>query len=143
MRISKFPSGPLMAVMLLAGSAAWAHHSDAGFDGAKTVSVKGTLKMFAWSAPHSEVIVLFKNEQGEEKEIDISTVSPAVLMRQGLKPKDFRRGDQVEVFYHPARDGSLSGLMVKLVGADGKTLTGGPLTGITPPGGPSGSEPTP
>jgi len=143
MTIGRFIVRCGIAMALLVAAPAWSHHSDAGFDGSKTVSVKGTLKMFAWSAPHSQVIVVYTNEQGEEKEIGISTVSPAVLVQQGLKPKDFRRGDKVEVFYHPARDGSLSGLMVKLIGVDGKTLTGGPLTGATPAGGPSTSGPTP
>lgn len=136
MTIGRFILRSGIAAALLAAAPAWSHHSDAGFDGAKTVSVKGTIKLFAWSAPHSEVIVNFKNEKGEDHEIDISTVSPAVLVQQGLSPRDFRRGDQVEVFYHPARDGSLSGLMVKLIGANGKTLTGGPLTGLTPTNGP-------
>lgn len=112
---------------LLMAAPAWTHHSDAGFDGTKTVSVKGTLKLFAWSAPHSQVIVAFKDDKGVDQEIGISTVAPAALLRQGFAPKDFRRGDSIEVFYHPARDGSLSGIMVRLVAADGKTLTGGPL----------------
>ena len=43
-----------------------------------------------------------------DQEIGISTVAPAALLRQGFAPKDFRRGDSIEVFYHPARDGSLS-----------------------------------
>jgi hypothetical protein len=120
-----FRSG--IAAALLMAAPAWSHHSDAGFDGTKTVSVKGTLKLFAWSAPHSQVIVAFKDEKGVDQEIGISTVPPAALVRQGFTPKDFRRGDSIEVFYHPARNGSLSGVMVKLIGADGKTLTGGTL----------------
>ena len=116
-----------IAAALLLATPAWSHHSDAGFDGSKTVSLKGTIKLFAWSAPHSQVIVAFTDEKGADQEIGISTVAPSALLRQGFTPKDFRRGDRIEVFYHPARDGSLSGIMVKLVGADGKTLTGGPL----------------
>jgi hypothetical protein len=126
MKIGKIASGSVIAALLMA-TPAWSHHSDAGYDGSKTVSVKGTLKLFAWSAPHSQVIVAFVDEKGVDQEIGISTVAPAALLRQGFTPKDFRRGDKIEVFYHPTRDGSLSGIMVKLVAADGKTLTGGPL----------------
>ena len=114
-----------IAALLLAGLPAFAHHSDAGFDGTKTVHVEGTLKMFAWSAPHSQVIVMFVNEQGQEEEIGVSTVAPGILLRQGINPKSFRRGDKVELFYHPTRDGSPGGIMVKLIGADGKTVTNG------------------
>ena len=127
MRIHQFALSSIVVAGLLAGLPASAHHSDAGFDGSKTVSIKGTLKMFAWSAPHAQLILVHKNSKGEDEEVGISTVTPAVLLRQGLTPKDFRRGDQIEVFYHPTRDGSLGGYMVKLIGADGKTLTGGPL----------------
>jgi hypothetical protein len=116
-----------LAAALLLANPAWSHHSDAGYDGSKVVSLKGTIKLFAWSAPHSQIIVGFSDDKGEDQEIGISTVAPAALMRQGFTPKDFRRGETVEIFYHPARDGSLSGIMVKLVAADGKTLTGGPL----------------
>jgi len=124
MRRSQLVFGAVVTAMLLSALPASAHHSDAGYDGTKTIAVKGTLKMFAWSAPHSQLIVIRKNDEGEDQEIGISTVAPAVLLRQGLSPKDFRRGDQVEVFYHPTRDGSPGGIMVKLIGADGKTLTG-------------------
>jgi hypothetical protein len=128
MAIGKFFLRCGIAAALLLASPAWSHHSDAGYDGSKTVSLKGTIKLFAWSAPHSQVIVAFTNEKGEDQEIGISTAAPAALLRQGFTPKDFRRGDSIEVFYHPARDGSLSGIMVKLVTSDGKTLSGGPLT---------------
>ena len=124
MRIGRSALGMSIAAMLMV-TPAWSHHSDAGYDGSKTVSVKGTLKLFAWSAPHSQVLVTVKNEKGEEQEIGISTVAPSALIRQGLSPKDFRRGDPIEVFYHPARDGSPSGIMVKLIGVNGKTLTDG------------------
>lgn len=127
MTIGKFILRSGITAALLMATSAWAHHSDAGFDGTKIVSLKGTIKLFAWSAPHSQVIVAFKDDKGVDQEIGVTTVAPAALLRQGFAPKDFRRGDSVEVFYHPARDGSLSGIMVKLVAADGKTLTGEPL----------------
>lgn len=123
MGAGRFALSAVLAAALSAGSPAFAHHSDAGIDGSKTVHISGTLKMFAWSAPHAAVIVVYKDEKGEDKEVGVTTVTPAVLLREGFSPKDFRRGDKVELYYHPTRNGAPGGIMVKLVGPDGKTLS--------------------
>lgn len=121
---------PLLAV------AALAHHSDAGVDQTKTVSVKGTLKQFAWSAPHAQIIVIYQDDNGQSVELGVSTFAPGLLLKQGFTPKDFRRGDQVEVFYHPTRNGAAGGILVKLIGQDGRVLSGEQLL---PPDGSSPS----
>lgn len=123
----KFSSSLLasMAVgALLSAAAVQAHHSDSAVDKTKTVTVKGTIKVFSWTAPHAQIIVYTVDDKGEQLEVGISTFTPAALLLQGLSPKDFRRGDQVEVAYHPNRSGAPGGILVKLVGRDGKVLDG-------------------
>jgi len=39
--------------MMLVVSTAWAHHSGAGVDRTKTVTITGVVKEFRWTNPHS------------------------------------------------------------------------------------------
>lgn len=119
---------------LLSTSAARAHHSEAAVDKTRTETIKGTIKVFSWTAPHAQVIVNTVDDNGQPVEVGVSTFAPAALLLQGLSPKDFRRGDPVEVFYHPNRSGAPGGILVKLIGRDGKVLNG---EASAPPGGAS------
>ena len=51
-------SAPVLSLCLLAigpGSSAYAHHSMAGFDRNKTITLVGTVKQFKWANPHAWV----------------------------------------------------------------------------------------
>lgn len=131
MKLSSYLFTLIVATALLSASAALAHHSDSAVDKTRTLSIKGTIKVFSWTAPHAQVIVITVDDKGQPVEVGVSTFTPAALLLQGLSPKDFRRGDPVEVFYHPNRSGAPGGILVKLIGRDGKVLSG---ESIAPPG---------
>lgn len=103
---------------------AFAHHSAAGIDDTITRSAKATLKRFAWSAPHAQIIFSYRDERGQDIELAISTFAPALLLKQGFTPKDFNRGDELEVFWHPNRNGAPGGILAKLIAADGRVMSG-------------------
>lgn len=103
---------------------AFAHHSASGIDATVTRSAKATLKRFAWSAPHAQIIFAYRDEHGQDVELAISTFAPALLLKQGFTPKDFNRGDELEVFWHPNRNGAPGGILAKLVAADGRVMSG-------------------
>lgn len=105
-----------------------AHHSAAGIDETVTRSAKATLKRFAWSAPHAQIIFSYRNENGQDIDLAISTFAPGLLLKQGFTPKDFNRGDELEVFWHPNRNGAPGGILVKLIAADGRVLSGEQIT---------------
>jgi hypothetical protein len=112
------------AVVLAAGAgSAQAHHSAAGVDMSKTLTVVGTLKEFDYSAPHALFTVVSMDENGHEVETKCATISPVGLVRQGFRPKDFVPGDKVEVTYNPNRVGG-GGLMVTLKLSDGRVVKG-------------------
>lgn len=102
---------------------ALAHHSFAPFDQSKTVAYKGTVSEFQWTNPHSWLILKVKGEQGEEV-WSFEMLSPNVLRRMGWRRDILKPGDVVTVTANPARDGSKAGLMVDVVGADGKPIGG-------------------
>lgn len=124
MRFGSYVPAFMAITALLLTPVGQAHHSDAVVDKTRTVAVQGTIKQFAWSAPHAQVVVVTVDDKGQPLEVGVSTFTPAAILLQGLSPKDFRRGDKVEVLYHPNRSGAPGGILVKLIGQDGKVLNG-------------------
>jgi hypothetical protein len=121
------------SLLLLSAAPAMAHHSSAGIDTGTTLSADATIKSFAWSAPHAQIIVDYKDESGKDVELSVTTFAPGMLIRQGFAPKDFRRGDKIKLFWHPNRSGSPGGILSKILTADGRTMTGEVQGGAPPP----------
>lgn len=118
-----------LSILLLSAIPVLAHHSAAGIDQSQTLSADATLKQFAWSAPHAQIIVTYQGENGKDVELSVTTFAPAMLIRQGFSPKDFRRGDKIKLFWHPNRNGSPGGILSKIVTTDGRVMSGEELSG--------------
>jgi hypothetical protein len=102
------------AILLAAAAAAsWpvsAHHSFAVYDRTKTLTLKGTVKIFQWTNPHCVVWILVQPEGGgDPQEWSIETTSPGVLTRGGWTRNSIKPGDRVSVEFNPLRDGSHGG----------------------------------
>lgn len=110
-----------------------AHHSFAAYDMATTKKITGTLKEVDWNAPHAGFTVSYQNEKGDEVEVPVSTIAPTAIARQGFSPKDFKVGMQVELSWHPNRNGLMGGDMESLKLEDGRVLSGGGFSSLTPP----------
>jgi hypothetical protein len=87
-----------------------------------TVSAEGTLKEFRWGAPHSSMVLIYV-EKGKEKQMSIVSGSPLMFSKQGLSPRDFKRGDKVKVTYHPNTSGQPGGALASLRLPNGKTFS--------------------
>lgn len=106
---------------MLALPAAHAHHSYAMFDGGRKLTLRGTLKQFQWTNPHSFLQVLVP-AQGGTQEWSIQLNSPLDLYRAGWRPTTVKPGEAITVVIHPIRNGSHSGSLVSGTGPDGKPL---------------------
>jgi hypothetical protein len=104
----------------------WAHHSMAGFDRAKTVSITGTVKEFKWANPHSWIDLEVPDGKGGVTDWNVEMTSPAVLIRAGWKSSVLKPGDKVTVMCHPQQSGEPGGIFVSVTTADGRTLTDKP-----------------
>jgi len=102
---------------------AFAHHSAAGIDRSKTVTLVGTVKQFGWQNPHSWMEVDVPNEAGVVTTWKVEMTSPAFLIRAGWKATTVKPGDKVTVKVFPLRDGDPGGLFQSVTLADGSTLT--------------------
>ncbi len=127
----------LTAFALLLGATfagtASAHHSMAGFDRTKTVTLAGTVKEFKWANPHSWIEMEVPNDKGGVDTWNIEMTAPFVLVRAGWRSNSIKPGDKVTVTGHPQKDGSLGALFVSVTLANGETLTDRPLQPATPP----------
>jgi hypothetical protein len=121
--------GLLAACAVLAlglGGSAYAHHSMAGFDRAKTVNLMGTVKQFKWANPHSWIEMEVPNDKGGMDIWNVEMTSPAVLIRAGWKSNTIKPGDKVTVACHPLQSGEPGGIFVSVTVAGGQTLTDRP-----------------
>jgi len=118
--------GAMAAATLMAGGQAWAHHSFAMFDRQKEVVLKGTIKTFQWTNPHSFIELEVSGPDGRVQPYSIEMNSPNNLSRQGWRSTTLKAGDKVTVTINPLRDGSAGGLFVAVQTPDGRTLGGLP-----------------
>jgi Family of unknown function (DUF6152) len=118
----------LLPCLLLASAAfpVAAHHSFSMFDETREVVLKGAVKEFQWSNPHTWIQLNVTDAQGNVVEWSIEGGSPNLLGRQGWKRNTLKAGDQVEITVHPLRDGQPGGSFMRAVLADGRTLDRNP-----------------
>ena len=112
-----------IACLGLAG-AADAHHSAAGIDRTKTVTLVGTVKEFGWRNPHSYMEIDVPSQtDGAVVTWKVEMTSPAFLIRAGWKSTTLKPGDKVTVKVFPLRDGDPGGLFQSVTLASGEVLT--------------------
>jgi hypothetical protein len=111
------------AVVLGLAGAAFAHHSAAGIDRTKSVTLVGTVKQFGWMNPHSWMEVDVPNDKGSADTWKIEMTSPAYLVRAGWKSTSVKPGDKVSVIVRPLRSGETGGLFVSITLPNGQVLS--------------------
>jgi hypothetical protein len=108
-----------LAVAVVAGPV-WAHHSFNAYDMSKTASQVGEIKEFRWGAPHTSLVLGYK-DHGKETRMSVVTGSPLAFSKQGFKPTDFHRGDKVTLVYYPNVNGTPGGALASVTLPDGRT----------------------
>ena len=116
----------LLAACLCLAASAYAHHSMAGFDRNKMVTLVGTIKQFKWANPHSWIEMEVPNDKGGVDIWDVEMTSPAVLVRAGWKSTSVKPGDKVTLTAHPLMTGEPGAIFVSVTVPGGQTLTDRP-----------------
>jgi len=122
-----------VAVAILSGAAAFAHHSTAAYDQTKQMTLQGTVKKFAWTNPHMFIFLVVNTPDGP-KQWTIEAGTPSVNVRNGWKPNSIKTGDKVTIVVSPARSGTLDAQAVVVTLPDGTKLIapGGAVAGGPP-----------
>ena len=110
------------AVALLLSLPALAHHSTAMFDFSKSVEIKGTIKAFQWTNPHTWTKVDVEGGGSAVVEYGLEGMSPNYLSRNGWSKRSLKTGDKVTLQVYPLKDGRPGGFMVSVKLADGTVL---------------------
>ena len=120
------------ASLVLAAAVPSAHHSSAGIDRTKMVTLTGTVKEFRWANPHSWIDLDVANAKGAVDTWSIEMTSPAFLLRSGWKASTLKSGDKISVTVRPMRDGTPGGLFVSVTLPDGRVLGERPAAPAAP-----------
>ena len=115
--------GVLLVIALCIGSSAYAHHSAAGIDQAKTVTTEGIVKQFKWGNPHSWLEIEVPNSKGSTDIWNFEMNPPAFLVRAGWKATTVKAGDKVTVVGRPFKNGDPGGLFVSVTLPNGQVLS--------------------
>ena len=107
------------------GSAALAHHSFAMFDNDKTVKLTGEVEDFEWINPHVWLHIKMPDESGQDVVWSFEAGSPGQLGQSGWTPESVHAGDEIEVAFHPLKDGSNGGQLLEITKTDGTYLCQG------------------
>ena len=113
----------VVAVSLLFGGAALAHHGRAGYDTAENGKVvKGVVTEYRWLNPHVFILWNAKDDKGNTVTWTGEFSSPSSMLSEGMSKSSFKPGDEIAVTVIPAKGGTPYGLVLKIVRPDGKVV---------------------
>src|SRR5215475_1008638 len=115
----------MFVIAALIATSVYAHHSAAGIDRTKSVTVEGTVKNFKWGNPHSWLEVEVANNKGGTDVWNFEMNPPAYLVRSGWKSTSVKAGDKVKVTGRPFINGDPGGIFVSVTLANGQVLAAG------------------
>src|SRR5215813_8501058 len=115
----------LLVIAVFISNSVYAHHSAAGIDRTKSVTVEGTVKQFKWGNPHSWLDVEVANSKGGSDIWNFEMNPPAYLVRSGWKSTSVKAGDRVKVTGRPFMSGEPGGIFMTVTLADGQVLGAG------------------
>ena len=120
----------LPALLLAAGSVAFAHHGGAAYDGSASTTVTGAVTKFEFVNPHVLIYIAVTGDDGETVEWSGELTSPnrlARMERGSTTPwsKDILQpGDVITLSGNPARSGAPSLRLQTVIDSSGEVLVG-------------------
>ena len=101
----------------------FAHHGrGATYDGAKEVTLKGTVTELSWRNPHVSIFMDVKDAEGKVVHWAFETSNVSTMSRQGWSRNSLRPGQEISATFNPARSGAPIGIIRKVLLANGKEI---------------------
>jgi hypothetical protein len=112
----------LLAPFLLASVMALAHHSNVMYDKDKEVTLKGTVKEFAFANPHVSILIAVSDANGVTTDWTFEGASTRGMVNAGWRKSTLKPGDSVTIVGHPLRDGQHGAQLLRAILSDGTIL---------------------
>jgi Family of unknown function (DUF6152) len=127
--VSSYLKAVLATAPLALSGVAFAHHSYAMFDTEHPIYLIGTVKDFKYTAPHSYIILVVKNEDGTTRAWNLEGGAPTRLAPVGWTGQSLKPGDQIRVKVALLRSGAPGGSWSEfdITFADGRPITNVPV----------------
>jgi len=128
MKMHRVISIAFFVALIACGSSLLAHHSMAGFDPNKQVTIEGTVTQVNWTNPHSLFYVEGKVAGATDTPIKkwiFEGPAPTGLMKAGWTKESLNVGDKITAVGNPSKGGLPFALLKEVVTAAGKRLATG------------------
>jgi len=112
----------LFVGLLIASAPLFAHHGNAAFDTAKTVTVKATVTEWFWANPHCFLKFDAADEKGNVVHWVAETSNPPDMINRGWSKRSFKPGDKVTVTMMTVKNGQPIGRIRQVVLGNGQIL---------------------
>jgi Family of unknown function (DUF6152) len=100
----------------------WAHHSVAGYETDKELTLRGSVVEYSWKNPHVFVVWNVKDESGKLVQWVGEMNSPTSLIPLGMSKDSLKAGDEIVVVVNPSKSGNPVALIRKINMANGKLV---------------------
>jgi len=116
-------SGIAMIAISICPAQLLAHHGYAAYDMTTTRSISGKITAFVIANPHGQFKLDERKANGQIVHWSFETGATVRQMRaQGFTPDSLRPGDEVTIFYNPAKNGSSVGVFIRAEFPDGNIV---------------------
>jgi hypothetical protein len=111
-----------LGICLVFSGSAFAHHGAAAYDMSKTITVTGTVTDFQFVNPHVLIAMDVKDASGKVEKWQGELTSPNHLSRAGWTKSTLKPGDQVTLIGGPAKSGSPT-MWIRKIMKDGEEVS--------------------
>ncbi|HTC63486.1 MAG TPA: DUF6152 family protein [Candidatus Saccharimonadales bacterium] len=87
----------------------FAHHGSSAYDFTKLITAKAKVTSLEWGNPHCILKFETKDETGVVIPGSLEMYNPLWMARAGWSKETLKAGDEVEITFHPAKNGSWNG----------------------------------
>ena len=113
----------LVAVLSIAVVKLSAHHGrGATYDMQKRVTLKGSVSRVDWRNPHVVIYMDVKDTAGKVVTWGFENAGVSQLAQEGYNRNTLKVGQEITAVLNPAANGAPTGIIVKVVLADGKEI---------------------